>query len=70
MKPFGTQTYSVHEVAALLGVSRNKVYASVRRNEIPHRRLGRRIIFPIAMVNNWLHGKDPEPCRTNLQSGD
>lgn len=40
------QTYDVHEVAEILGVSRTKVYEAVKNNEIPHRWMGRRVLFP------------------------
>lgn len=40
------QTYDVHEVAEILGVSRTKVYEAVKNNEIPHRWMRRRVLFP------------------------
>lgn len=47
------------EVAELLGVGRNSVYEAANRGEIPHRRLGRRLIFSRVAVLEWLHGKRP-----------
>ncbi len=38
------RTYTVAEVAALLGISRSTAYKCVRRGEIPSRRFGRRIV--------------------------
>jgi excisionase family DNA binding protein len=38
------RTYTVPEVAALLGISRSTAYECVRRGEIPARRFGRRIV--------------------------
>jgi excisionase family DNA binding protein len=38
------RTYTVPEVAALLGISRSTAYECVRRGEIPSRRFGRRIV--------------------------
>jgi excisionase family DNA binding protein len=38
------RTYTVAEVAALLGISRSTAYECVRRGEIPSRRFGRRIV--------------------------
>ena len=37
-------TYTVEEVAALLGISRTTAYESIRRGEIPARRFGRRVV--------------------------
>ncbi|HLL24954.1 MAG TPA: helix-turn-helix domain-containing protein [Kofleriaceae bacterium] len=44
----------VPEVARLLRVGRNTVYALVARNGIPHRRLGKTIRFSRASVMSWL----------------
>src|SRR5206468_9454553 len=41
-------------VGRMLHVGRNKVYEMVARNEIPHRRFGRRIRFSRAAVMRWL----------------
>lgn len=50
--------YSVGEVTTLLGVSADKVRELVRGNIIPHKRLGRRIIIPCKLFDQWLN--DPE----------
>ncbi len=46
-------------VARLLRVGRNKVYEMVSRNEIPHRRFGRRIRFSRAAIMRWLDSWSP-----------
>jgi excisionase family DNA binding protein len=51
--------YTVSEVAALLGVSTDKVYELVRGRVLPHKRLGRRIIVPRVGFERWL--ATPEP---------
>lgn len=38
------RTYTVPEVAQLVGISRSTAYECVRRGEIPSRRFGRRIV--------------------------
>jgi excisionase family DNA binding protein len=38
------RTYTVDEVAAIVGISRSTAYECVRRGEIPSRRFGRRIV--------------------------
>jgi excisionase family DNA binding protein len=42
------------EVAELLRVNRKTIYKAAQRNEIPHRRLGRRLIFERGSVLAWL----------------
>lgn len=42
------------QVAELLGVDRKTVYEAARRNELPHRRLGRRLIFERGAIVAWL----------------
>ena len=38
------RTYTVTEVAELVGIARSTAYECVRRGEIPSRRFGRRIV--------------------------
>ena len=38
----------------MLRVGCNKIYEMVARNEIPHRRFGRRIRFSRAAIMRWL----------------
>ena len=49
-------TFSVSEVAALLGVSRDTVYQCVSTGEIPALRLGRRLLIPRAALVRMLGG--------------
>lgn len=49
-------TLTADEVAALLGVDRQTVYDYAGRGEIPHRRLGRRILFGRQAILAWLNG--------------
>ena len=42
------------EVAAFLGVDRNTVYDYAGRGEIPHRRLGKRLLFSRSALVSWL----------------
>ena len=50
---------TVEQVAALLGLGRNTVYEAAGRGEIPHRRVGRRLLFSRTAVLEWLAGKGP-----------
>lgn len=45
------QFYSVKEVATMLGVTRNAVYIRVQKGEIPHKRLGTRILIPKKFID-------------------
>jgi excisionase family DNA binding protein len=51
------EALSVEEVAELLGLGRNTVYDAANRGEIPHRRIGRRLLFSRTAVMEWLRGK-------------
>ena len=57
-------TFTVEEVAHVLGIGRNSAYEAVRRGEIPAVRLGRRLLVPKAalerLLSSWVP-KDPEP---------
>ena len=44
--------YSVKEVAAILGVSKSLIYASVQQGKIPHRRIMGRILIPASFVDD------------------
>lgn len=44
--PISRQTYTVDEVAIIMGVGRSTIYEAIRRGTIPAIRLGRRIVVP------------------------
>jgi excisionase family DNA binding protein len=54
--PSTRDAMSADEVADFLTVDRKTVYAAVLRNEIPHRRLGKRILFSRNALALWLRG--------------
>lgn len=57
-----TQPYiGVEEVATMLATSVPAIYALIARREIPHFRLGRRVLFDPAEVHAWVdaHRVDP-----------
>ena len=47
---------SADEVAAFLGVDRNTVYEQANSGHIPHRRLGRRLLFLRSAIVAWMAG--------------
>jgi len=48
------EVVSVDEVAQWFGVDRKTVYNAAARGEIPHRRLGKRLLFSRAALVSWL----------------
>ncbi len=51
-------TYTVDEVAVLLGVSRGVAYAMVRSGEVPAIRAGvRRWVVPCERFHMWISGR-------------
>ena len=48
------KAYSVQDVADMLGVSVDIVYRLVKHNDLPHKRLGGRIVVPAPMFETWL----------------
>jgi len=51
------QLVGVKDVAKMLGISRFTVAVMVRRREIPHFRLGRRIVLDPSEIRVWLKSK-------------
>jgi len=53
--------YTVDEVAKLLRISRPKAFEGVHCGEIPHIRVGRRILVPRAALEALLGEGSPQP---------
>jgi excisionase family DNA binding protein len=51
------QVLNVEDVANLLGVSRERVYESIRSGAIPAVRMGRRVLVPTQELRSWLAGR-------------
>ena len=47
-------TYTVDQVARILGISRTTAYECVRRGEIPAWRFGRRVVVPTRAIDELL----------------
>lgn len=47
-------TYTVNEVADLLGLGLGSTYTAIRSGEIPARKLGARWVIPKAAFHAWL----------------
>jgi excisionase family DNA binding protein len=55
-EPRRAPTYSVDEVAELLGIARGVAYECVRNGSIPATRVGRRWLVPRKRFHAWLEG--------------
>ena len=53
------QILTAAELAKLLGVDRKTIYEAASRGDIPHRRLGRRLLFERGAVLRWLRQDAP-----------
>ena len=42
-------------------LSRASLYAAISRNEVPHRRVGRKVLIPRRRFLAWLEGADSRP---------
>lgn len=56
-----SETYTIDEVAALLGIGRNTAYEAARRGDIPLIQIGKRMLVPKAAFNLLLEIKEPAP---------
>lgn len=52
------KTLTVEEAGQMLGLSRTAAYQAVWKGEIPSLRIGRRLLVPIAKLNEMLGIKD------------
>jgi excisionase family DNA binding protein len=50
-------TISVETAGQLLGLSRNSAYQGIKRNEIPHIKIGKRILIPKRAIEKMLEGQ-------------
>src|SRR5262249_11892645 len=57
----GCATYTVDEVAKILGIGRATAYAALRKGIVPAFRIGRRFVVPKAAIEAWLRNA-PAPC--------
>jgi excisionase family DNA binding protein len=53
-------TYSVEEAATVLGVSRSKLYASLRKGELRGVQVGRQVVIPCDVLEGLIGGVAPE----------
>lgn len=46
--------YNTNEIAEILGISEWKIYDLVRTNGIPHKKIGRKLLFSKLLIEKWL----------------
>ncbi|MEO9772708.1 helix-turn-helix transcriptional regulator [Roseibium sp.] len=63
------QFLTTREVADLLRVKERKVYDLAAANEIPHRRITGKLLFPADQIRAWIGGKDGSPERPDVLAG-
>lgn len=52
------KVYSVEDVSIMLDVSKEHVHRQIRAGLIPHKRVGRRVVIPCALFDQWLSTSD------------
>lgn len=58
------QRLTVKEAAVYIGASEYKVYEMVRKKEIPHYRIGSKILFSKVTIDQWLAKQEAANCVT------
>jgi excisionase family DNA binding protein len=52
---------TIEEAAERLGIGRSLAYAAAKDGSLPVRRIGRRLVVPLAQLNRMLEGLSDEP---------
>jgi len=53
--PLQQRYVSVKGAASYLSVSPHTIYEWVMRKQVPHHRLGRRVVFDVQELDQWVH---------------
>jgi excisionase family DNA binding protein len=56
-KGLAPRTYTIEEVAQILGTGRNSTYQAAKRGDLPVIRIGRRLLVPRAALDKLLSGE-------------
>jgi excisionase family DNA binding protein len=57
LDPTKQLTVNAKEAARILGISPRLLWTKTNCREIPHVRLGRRLLYPVAALTAWLAAK-------------
>ena len=68
--PEPREVMSCEEAAFFLGVSRWALYDAAARGEVPHRRIGRRLVFARQALMVWLSCASPRRAGTDVGGND
>lgn len=52
------KVYSTQDVAKILGVSKEHIHRQIRAGHFPHKRVGRRVVIPCKLFEDWLAETD------------
>jgi excisionase family DNA binding protein len=52
-----TEFLTVDELSKWIKLSKSKIYSLVRTNEIPHSKIGSKILFDKDKIGNWIENK-------------
>lgn len=58
-------TFSVEEAAAVLGVSRTKMYELLRSATVPHLRFGKTLRIPARSLDEWMSSTANQAVETS-----
>lgn len=58
------KTITVEEAAQVLGIGRGTAYEAARRGELPTLRIGRRLLVPLAVLDQLLNVEPHRPPST------
>jgi excisionase family DNA binding protein len=53
-----SKVYSTQVVADILGVSKEHIHRQIRAGLMPHKRVGRRVVIPRKLFEDWLNQAD------------
>jgi excisionase family DNA binding protein len=57
-RPRDPDVLTADEVAARIGIGRRQVYEAAARREIPHQRIGQRLLFYWPAIVAWMSGEE------------
>lgn len=67
MSNYECMTLSIRQAAKILGVSKNVLYAAMRRGEIPFIKVGGRVVIAKALVEKLLADASQLPAKSEAE---
>lgn len=53
-------TLNAKEAATAIGISPRLLWTWTNMNKVPHKRIGKRIVYPVAALEQWLNAQEGE----------